>query len=279
MTSKQHSRAKRVTTTSYRNRLRAVVTSVVRMDYELRSFDPGLYEMYSSSHFLRLHQDDQASHLQSIRLRALFTDWRRRLFSPADEQHDPRPKASNEPRASARLFYSAADDAIEAAVLSLTANFYHSIVPEAAALGVPAEGLLWVAMKHIDLSDKESSTADMLRLTAQARDLWTENNSLEFEEEDHLEAFVLKLIDVRVGQVFNNGWQDVTYDFLRIEYWMLTDFCCHAQMHGGHSSFGKAFACGLPSAPTPVSVEDFRYRVNEGVERFDRLVLETYIPF
>jgi len=279
MISKQHSRAKRVTTTSYRNRLRAVIRAVVHMDYELRNFDPMLYEVYSSSRFLSLQEDDQASHWQSIRLRGSLNNWRRRLFSPADEQHDLRPKASNEPRSSARLVYSAADDAIEAAVLSLTANFYHSIVPEAAALGVPAEGLLWVAMMHIDVFDNECSTADMLRLTAQAHDLWTQNNSLEFEEEDQLEAFVFKLIDVRVRQVFGNGWQDVTYDFLRIEYWMLTDFCCHAQMHGGHSSFGRAFACGLPSAPTPVSVEDFRQRVVEGVERFDRLVFESHIPF
>jgi len=109
MLSIQHSRAMRVTTESCRNRLRAVVRAIVHMDYELRNFDPALYQMYRSSRFLNLREDDQASHWQSIRLRASFNNWRRRFISPRDEQHDLWPKASNEPRTCSACLVAACD--------------------------------------------------------------------------------------------------------------------------------------------------------------------------
>jgi len=280
MTSDKHISAEQTTKAKYRSRLHVLVDAVVHMDHDLWKFDPQLYELYSTPPDSSLEPHDQASHLQAIRLRALYGKWREKFGFHAHAKRAAEKNASAGYSAdTTRPMDRMTDDRVEAAVLALTANFYHSITPEATALGVPTEGLLWAAMMHVDMFDKDYGAADMLRLAARAYELWKDGNSPDFEEDEHLQAFVLKLIDARVGEAFEDGWHGATSEFLEREHRMLAEFCYHVQVHGGHSPFGRAFRCGLPNSGMPSSVEEFRARVLDGVASFDRLVLETYIPF
>jgi hypothetical protein len=250
------------------------------VDFEVWNANPPFWERYLAH--LPAPQPRWVEHevnLQSTRLSACFHDWRRQFCSGRQfgERGDSAP-AVDGPRGD-RLVDRMDGSTLDAAVYSLTKNFLYAVGPEARALGVPPEGLLWAALTHLDIMAKDYTFGDMLRMVLRAYEVWSEFDSIEFTEPEKLEAFVFKVIDTRVRQLFPTGWDGASYDDIEVEFRLLRDFCDHSSLMGGHSSFGRAMACGVEELSVPADIDEFRRRADIAVKKFDRMVIEVYIPF
>ncbi len=224
-----------------------------------------------------------AQELQAYYLQHAFEQWRKKyLLSPAEADAAFFEAAD---WAKANPFIDRMEDAdIDRCVDALTVNFYRSIEPEARALGVPPEGLLWAVMTHVRVVEKDYTFGDMLRISLRAYEVWRKHHSIAFAKEDELEAFVFKFLDTRVSELGLGGWDDPLPDDLTVEYRILLDFCHFMALMDGISAFGKAMSAGLPNMPFRTDDSSFFPRVVEALTRFnkmesDKMEFEALLPF
>ncbi|MBY3369069.1 hypothetical protein [Rhizobium laguerreae] len=116
-------------------------------DYEMWAADPELWEKLS---VVAATPDSTWVHrvgeTQARELRQSFRNWRREFCSG--------PSELNFLDTPGRLVDRIEDGQLHLAVTALTENFLHSVGPEAKALGVPAEALLWAGMLNDEVTTK-----------------------------------------------------------------------------------------------------------------------------
>ncbi|ASY58280.1 hypothetical protein [Sinorhizobium sp. CCBAU 05631] len=219
-----------------------------------------------------------AQELQAFYLQSAFDQWRKKYHSAPDEANAAFHETADWIKANP-LIDRMEDVDIARCVNALTVNFYRSIEPEARALGVPPEGLLWAAMMHVRVTEKNYTFGGMLRVILRAHEVWKEHHSIAFANEGELEAFLFKFLHTRVRQLAPAGWDDPLPDDLIVEYQILLDFCQYMALVEGLSPFGKAMGAGLPNMPVRCDSDEFRRRAFDALTRFDKMEFEALLPF
>jgi hypothetical protein len=237
-----------------------------KQDYEEWAADPGRYELFREpAGFPGFSWINEATHRQALWLRVSFHQWRRKFcVAPAREN-----LLEQQGCEGARLIDRLPEECIMRSVVALTQDFCHAIEPQARALGVPADALLWAGMMNVGVVSKDYTFGDMLRVLTRAYEYWDRAN-LQFEDGPELEAFVFSVV-VRLSE-------GAPIDLI-VEYKILRDFCDFMELAGANSDFGKAMACGLPSGPWLSDVKAFNDHALLAAAKFDDMEFESFIPF
>ncbi|MBB2749799.1 UNVERIFIED_ORG: hypothetical protein GGI57_000465 [Rhizobium aethiopicum] len=262
----------------YKHRLSQVRREHGTADFEMWATYPDLWEKLSVMD--GEPESTWTHHVQEVQARELrrsFQHWRRE-FCIVPPELNLLDRASLNVATPARLVDRIGDDQLHLAVTALTENFLHSVGPEAKALGVPAEALLWAGTLYDDVASEDYTFPDILRVVTRVEELWSKASRMPFDDEEELEAFIFAVL-VEHAESPCEAWQTEIPDGVAYEYTILRDFCNFMALVGGHSEFGKAMACGLPSQPSLTNVREFRERAATAVKRFDEIWLDACVPF
>ncbi|MFL0690719.1 MAG: hypothetical protein ACJLUP_00845 [Agrobacterium tumefaciens] len=261
----------------YKRRFSEVRREQGATDFEMWAAHPDLWEKLTvisgepeSTWF------HQVQELQARELRCSFQDWRRE-FCIVPPELDLLKKTFDISKPG-RLVDRIDDEQLHLAVTALTKNFLHSVGPEAKALGVPPEALLWATMLYDGVMSRDYTFPDMLRVVTRAEEMWSKALRMPFDDPEELEAFIFAVLIDRADSSYE-FWKAEIPDGVVYEYVILRDFCGFMEFVGGHTEFGKAMACGLPFQPSPTNVEEFRERAAAAATRFDEMWLDGCVPF
>ncbi|MGO6943701.1 hypothetical protein [Rhizobium johnstonii] len=246
-------------------------------DFEMWAAYPDLWEKLSiiagDPESTWLHQVQE---VQARELRRSFQDWRRE-FCTVPPELDLLEKTLDAAKPG-RLVDRIEDDQLHLAVTALTENFLHSVGPEAKALGVPPEALLWATMLYDGVMSRDYTLPDMLRVVTRAEEIWSKARRMPFDDPEELEAFIFAVLIDHAHSSYES-WKAEIPDGVVYEYVILRDFCGFMEFVGGHTEFGKAMACGLPFQPSLTNVEEFRERAAAAAKRFDEMWFDACVPF